>query len=198
MIAVGSKYLGADSNTHKGLVNYYNWHCSPLVKPSRRYKMKLVDNWCAMFVSVLAHEIGLTKDEFPYEVSVFYMCELARERGQYSDGLEGVRRGDLVVYDWTGRGTYDHVGVVSFVGSGYIEVLEGNYGGSVGVRTVKRTSKAIRGVISLGSGSVQCETKRIESLAVKVLRGDYGNGLARKNKLGADFDAVQKVVNSLM
>lgn len=194
----GKKYLGVDYNGHKGLVNYYNWHCSPLVKPNRRYKMKLADNWCAMFISVLAHEAGLTKDEFPYEVSVFYMCEIARERGQYSDGVKGVRVGDLVVYDWSGRGTYDHVGVVLSVGSGSLEVLEGNYSGTVGVRTVKRTSKAIRGFIALNSGVVEDEENRISGLVVRVMRGEFGNGHDRRVGLGVDYDAVQIQINKLL
>lgn len=193
----GMKYLGANLNVRKGLINYYNWHCVPLVKPSRRYNMRLTDNWCAMFVSVLAHEKGLTKDEFPYEVSVFYMCEIARERGQYSDGVNGVKEGDLIIYDWTGRGTYDHVGVVLSVGSGSLEVLEGNYGGTVGVRTVNRTSKAVRGFIALNSGTVQDEAERISDLVVRVMRGEYGNGEKRRELLGVDYDAVQAKINTV-
>ena len=194
----GKKYLGAGLDARKQLINYYNWHCSPLVKPSRRYKMKLGDNWCAMFVSVLAHEAGLGVDEFPYEVSVFYMCEIARGRGQYNEQFSEVRNGDLIIYDFTGRGTYDHVGVVVGVSSGFLEVLEGNYSGTVGVRTVKRTSKAIRGFIALGSGSIMDESKRLETLTAKVLRGELGNGSDRKEALGDDYVKVQERINILM
>lgn len=39
---------------------------------------------------------------------------------------------------------------------------------------------------------------RIEKLARKVIRGDYGNGITRQQKLGKDFNAVQKRVNELL
>lgn len=198
MIDIGKGFLGVGLDGRKQLVNYYNWHCAPLVKPTRRYTMKMVDEWCAMFLSVIAHKSGLDKSEFPYEVSVFYMCEIARERGQYSDTVNAVRIGDLIVYDWTGRGTYNHVGVVLSVGSGSLEVLEGNYEGTVGVRTVKRTSKAIKGVIALNSGAVEDEETRILGLVVQTMRGTFGNGHDRRVNLGVDYDVVQKKINDLL
>lgn len=194
----GRKYLGANSHTHKALLNYYNWHCMKLVKPARRYKMKLADDWCAMFVSVLAHEAGQDATDFPYEVSVFYMCEIARERGQFTDGASNVRVGDLLIYDWTGRGTFNHVGVVESVGADYLEVLEGNYSNSVGIRTVKRDSKSIRGIIALGSGVLMCENTRLEALVVRVLKGELGNGQDRRDTLGDDYEAVQSLINKML
>lgn len=37
----------------------------------------------------------------------------------------------------------------------------------------------------------------VESEALKVVRGDYGNGAERKNKLGDRYNAIQKRVNEL-
>lgn len=37
----------------------------------------------------------------------------------------------------------------------------------------------------------------IEALAYAVIRGDYGNGTARKRKLGSKYEAVQKRVNEI-
>lgn len=195
----GKKYLGVDSNGHKGLVNYYNWHCSPLVSQSRRYKMKLVDDWCAMFVSVLAHEAGYLKEDFPYEVSVYYMTEIARSRGQYSHGSVGtIRKGDLIVYDWTGRGTFDHVGVVVSAGAEFLEVIEGNYNKTVGIRTIRKSSKSIRGFITLGSGGISVESMRLGALVVQVMKGQLGNGQDRQEALGSDYGEVQAMVNRMI
>ncbi len=198
MIRIGMGYLGAGADVHRQLVDYYNWYCVPLVDPVRRYDMKLTDNWCAMFLSVLAHKAGLSSDEFPYEVSVYYQVEAAKDRGQYSKNIDSIRAGDLVVYDWTGRGTFNHVGIVSNVSSSSLEVLEGNYNRTVGVRTVRRTSKAINGFIALNSGVMPTDKARIESLVMATMRGEFGNGVERMASLGSDFGEVQRIINTLI
>lgn len=198
MIRVGMEYLGAGADVHRQLVDYYNWHCVPLVDPARRYDMKLTDNWCAMFLSVLAHKAGLSRGDFPYEVSVYYQVEAAKDRGQYSKNIDSIRVGDLVVYDWTGRGTFNHVGIVSNVSNSSLDVLEGNYNRTVGVRTVRRTSKAINGFIALNSGVVPTDKSRLEALVMATMRGEFGNGMERKVSLGSDYGEVQRIINTLI
>lgn len=38
----------------------------------------------------------------------------------------------------------------------------------------------------------------VDALAWAVIRGDYGNGDERRQRLGADYDAVQRRVNELL
>ena len=38
----------------------------------------------------------------------------------------------------------------------------------------------------------------IESLAWAVINGDYGNGEERRQRLGANYDAVQRRVNEIL
>lgn len=57
-------------------------------------------------------------------------------------------------------------------------------------------------IITTSSGTVVTNKKKVtEEVARKVIRGDYGNGEARKKKLeaeGYDFDEVQALVNKLL
>lgn len=37
----------------------------------------------------------------------------------------------------------------------------------------------------------------LEQKAKKVIRGDFGNGIERKNKLGSEYDVIQSKVNEM-
>lgn len=47
-------------------------------------------------------------------------------------------------------------------------------------------------------GTVNLTTNDIESLAMEVIRGEYGNGQTRKDLLGSYYQQVQDRVNQLM
>lgn len=198
MIELGLEYLGANKETIKKLIEYYNGNCFELVKPSRRYKMKLGDNWCAMFTSVLAHKAGLSKEQFPYEVSVFYQCEQAKEWGTYSENLDYLTVGDLLIFDWGTGNRFNHVGIVKEISNGRIHTLEGNYNNTVGIRSIAKNSKNIRGVISIDNGVNDDDNERILSLARAVIRGELGNGKERALRLGKDYQRVQEMVNLML
>ena len=198
LVAVAEQYLGANLDVKKGLIEYYNRYCSPLVKQERRYKMKLEDNWCAMFVSVVAHKAGYTPNQFPYEVSVYYQCEIARQWGAFYVGLSGVREGDLIIYDWLNNGSYDHVGFIKTLGENHIITIEGNYSNTVKHRTLNRASRAIKGFIRLSGIEHGSEYVTLEALAKGVLRGEYGDGAKRRKLLGANDNRVQEMVNEVL
>lgn len=46
--------------------------------------------------------------------------------------------------------------------------------------------------------NLQLFAKSIEELAKEVIQGKYGNGQARKNALGSNYEAVQSMVNSML
>lgn len=192
MIVTGERYKGIGDAERAELVGYYNTNCIGLVKPSRRYTMTLDDEWCAMFLSVIAHKSGLRSGQFPFEVSVYYMCELAKEWGIYSEDSSSGHVGDLVVYDWNGNGGYDHVGIISDATREYLQVLEGNYKGTVGNRFIPRSSPLIKGMINIGQ-----ENERIKRLVVETLNGKHGNGEERKKSLGKSYGQVQHIINQL-
>lgn len=198
LVDIGSKYLKAGDSQKRELISYYNENCVSLVKPSRRYRMKFEDNWCAMFTSVVAHKAGLTRGQFPFEVSVFEQVKIAKEWKTFVKGSSGINEGDLIIYDWFADGTLDHVGIVAEVTGDYLKVIEGNYQNTVKTRYLKAASPAISGYISLQGVSVPTNETRLKRLTRAVLMGDYGDGMERKGLLGDDYLEVQNRVNNIL
>lgn len=142
MIDISKKYLGIGKNGKQELIDYYNQYCLPQVNPKRKYKMTPSDNWCAMFTTVIAHMKGLNVQQFPYEVSVWWQCEIAKERGLYFTDINQVKPNDLIVYDWKKGNRYNHVGFVVSVGNGMLRAIEGNKSDTVAYRNIKTTSSS--------------------------------------------------------
>ena len=194
MINTALKYMGLNTQGKLALMDYYNSKIYPLIDNDRKYKIKPNDNWCAMFCSVIAHKIGRTKDNFPFEVSVFYMTRNAKRMGIFTTDLKKAQVNDLVVYDWKADGTLNHVGILQEIGTDYIKVLEGNYSNTVKVRTVKMPNSEVYGYIKLNIGN----DADIEQLARDVIKGLYGNGEERKKALGQYYNQVQERVKQIL
>lgn len=202
IIDIAKEFLGIDNAGKEKLISYYNTNCFPLVDRNRRYMMRSNDEWCMMFCSVIAHKAGYDKDNFPYEVSVYYAAQKARKQGLYTVVQTGLRLGDLVVYDWGYRGGYNHVGFITEITDDYLKVIEGNYSNTVKIRTVKRTSKALQGFILLDRLTPEIEIKTdsvdYDKLVTEVLKGIHGNGDERIKKLGKYYLEVQRRINKLL
>ena len=200
IIETAKKYLGI--RDHSILVDYYNAYCYQLVDSNRRYRMKYTDDWCMMFCSVIADIVGYSKDNFPYEVSVYYAVQKARELGLYSTDQTTLRLGDMVIYDWGYRGGYNHVGFITEITDSHLKVIEGNYSNTVKIRTVKRSSKALQGFILLDrldpESEIKADTVDYDKLVSDVLKGYYGNGDERIKKLGKHYSEVQRRINELL
>lgn len=194
MINTARQYLGINEFQKKQLMDYYNNAVYPLIDKDRKYKIQPSDNWCAMFCSVIAHKIGRTKDNFPFEVSVFYMTRNAKRMGIFTTDLNKAQVNDLVIYDWKADGTLNHVGILQEIGKDYIKVLEGNYSNTVKVRTVKMPSSEVYGYIKLNIGN----DADIEQLARDVIKGLYGNGDDRRKALGQYYDRIQERVKQIL
>ena len=194
MINTARQYIGINEFQKKQLMDYYNSKVYPLIDNDRKYKIQPNDNWCAMFCSVIAHKIGRTKDNFPFEVSVFYMTRNAKRMGIFTTDLNKAQVNDLVVYDWKVDGTLNHVGILQEIGKDYIKVLEGNYSNTVKVRTVKMPNSEVYGYIKLNIGN----DADIEQLARDVIKGLYGNGDERKKTLGQYYNQVQERVKQIL
>lgn len=204
MIREAEKFLGANKAEKQRLFDYYNNNCFPQVDAKRKYRMKPGDNWCAMFTTVIAHRCGLDSTKFPYEVSVFFQVQKARQMGTFFTDLSKVEPHDLIIYDWDSNGVLDHVGIVVSSGSEYIRVIEGNKSDTVGYRTVNLHSAAVVGFIKTGYKGSQVnavmpvlgERERISKLAKETVEGKYGSGEARLQALGADYATVQTWINN--
>jgi hypothetical protein len=200
MFKTAQKYLGADKTTKHALMDIYNRKCYPYVASNRKYRIQYNDNWCAMFTTVIANAVGLTAEQFPYEVSVGFQVKWAKANNRFFTDVAQVTPNDLIIYDWQGDGVLDHVGIVGEVKQGNIYIIEGNIRDTVGYRTVSVKSKSIVGFIRVDYPTKAVavnERERIAKLARDTVHGKYGNGVERKERLGVDYEAVQKVINSM-
>ena len=149
VVETAAAWLGfkESDKSHRKIVDVYNSH-KPL---ARAYKVKYTDAWCATFVSAVAIKCGLT-EIMPTECSCSKMLDLYKKLGRWQEADDYVPApGDIVIYDWedTGKGDNkgapNHVGIVSHVSAGWIEVIEGNYGDMVAYRDLQIGGKYIRG-----------------------------------------------------
>jgi hypothetical protein len=192
MIEIAKHFLGCGAEGKREILDYYNAHCYDLVRRERRYKIKFSDEWCAAFVSAIAHMAGV-RAGFPFEVSTIEQVKLCKDLGTFHQDTAQVKRGDLIFFDWDSNGAPNHVGFVNSVEKGgLLTTIEGNYRGTVGYRTLTATSKAI-----LGFASVQT-SKAVGELALEVIRGVHGHGEARKRSLGSRYPEVQAEVNRML
>jgi cell wall-associated NlpC family hydrolase len=102
--------------------------------------------WCACFVSWCANECGYIEagsiprfSWVPSGVQWFRDARRFQERG-YSP-----QPGDIIFFDWQGDGESDHVGIVEYVGGGYVHTIEGNSSDTVNRRTYSISSSVIVG-----------------------------------------------------
>lgn len=198
LLDIARRYKGITGGGIDEVLQYYNSYCAYLVKPARRYYMRHGDDWCMAFLSVVAHEAGLSPDVFPYEVSVYYAVEIAKQNGMYErQNPEFVKQGDMVVFDWGVGNRHNHIGFVDSIDAGVITTIEGNYSGTVGSRRVRVDNKAVKGFILLDRGNSVAGVD-LDRMARDVINGVYGNGEERIKALGDNYHAVQRIVNKLM
>lgn len=190
----------------KEILNVYNAH-KPL---ARGYKIKTTDHWCDAFVSACAIKAGAV-DLIGTEVGCEKHIAIFKKKGIWiEDGSTKPQVGDIIVYNWDDKtqpnnGDADHIGIVEQQYGSTIVVIEGNYNGKVGRRTINVGWGYIRGFArpkydSVGAAATAVKKKTVEQVAKEVMQGAWGNGAIRKNaliKAGYDYNEVQKKVNEL-
>lgn len=120
--------------SHRVIIDAYN-DIRPL---PRGYRMSYTDPWCAAFVSAVGFVCGMQDIIFP-ECACGPMIELYKRRGEYHSNADyGVKKGDIIFYDWDRNGSSDHVGIVEAVNGTTYTVIEGNMSDAVGRRTIPK------------------------------------------------------------
>ena len=151
--------------------------------------------WCAIFISALSIKCHAT-DIIPVEMSCTEQLKLFKKMGVRVKDTKNdkIAIGDIIYYDWQGDKFLDHVGIVEKINGNKITVIEGNYSDSVKRRTLSTNSNVIRCFVTP-------KYYDITETAKSVIRGDYGNGAARKKKLtaeGYNYAVIQQEVNKLL
>lgn len=202
MISEAKKYLRAGLEEKQALIEHYNKYCLPQVNPKRKYRMTLKDNWCAMFVTVIANKCGLDAKAFPYEVSCYFQSLISKERGQWFTDARDAQPNDLIYYSWNANGVLNHVGFVESVNGPNIHALEGNIKNTVGYRTIRSNNPAIAGFVRTDYQErftkANAEYERLRQLALRTINGEFGNAHKRISALGRDYVAVQQIVNQML
>ena len=119
------------------------------------------------------------------------------------------KKGDFILYDWDdtnpksdNKNNPDHVGIVDYVKSGQIHVIEGNYHDTVKRRTINVNGRYIRGFVTPQYDKIKSNVvlKSDTEIVKEVLSGDWGNGEQRKKALtnsGYDYTKIQKEVTRI-
>ena len=142
MACVGTK---EGSQEHKTIIDIYNGYMDKV----RPFKMSMSDPWCAAFVSACFIAAGLGK-AIPIECSCYNMRQTAEKRRMLRDpGRYVPKPGDIVFYKMPGKKVVSHTGIVKSVEGSNMEVIEGNYKDSVGIRKCKLSYKPIDSYIEV-------------------------------------------------
>ena len=95
---------------------WVNWYTTP---------------YCACFASWVLNQAGVNSAGMP-AAGCIYISTVARRSGR-TVPIRDAQRGDLVLYDWDGNGTCDHIGIIeSNRGDAGITTIEGNTSDATG------------------------------------------------------------------
>ncbi len=84
--------------------------------------------WCAMYVSFCLNYAGVPECRVPREANCQYWVRDLKAKGLYDEAADDEPEvGDLIFFDWDGRGSAGHMGIVSKVEGGKVSVIEGNH-----------------------------------------------------------------------
>lgn len=131
--------------------------------------------WCDMAVTKWGMESGNgdVVGKFAYTV---WHARWFQKRSQWHSGTRGVRKGDVIFFDWSGSrsiGAIDHVGIVEKVSGSVIYTIEGNSGDVC--RRVARDSTYVVGygrpAFKGGSGSTSKTTEDLVKALPMLVKG---------------------------
>ena len=97
------------------------------------YPMKITDDWCAAFVTVVG-DLAHASKYIGRECGVQRFVTLFKNKGIWR-GLAKPAPGDIVVFDWQKNGWADHIGFVEAINGNKITTIEGNTSKCVARRT---------------------------------------------------------------
>ena len=109
--------------------------------------------WCAYFVSWLAKEAGAPIGANGNGTGYVPTLEAwGRQEGRFVEHGQGrPSPGDIVIFDWGGRGTSDHTGIVERVDpDGTVHTIEGNASDQVMRRDYSASTNDIVGYVRVG------------------------------------------------
>jgi hypothetical protein len=98
----------------------------------------LQGEWCDIFISWLASQVGILNTLIPKEAYVPTTAKWYKEKGLLRDRNYTPQKGDLILFDYNHNKTPDHIGIVEKVEGITIHTIEGNKS-----KMVKRQAYAV-------------------------------------------------------
>lgn len=120
VLQTAANEVGTVSNPNTMNNKYNKWYYGGNVNSPKLH-------WCVVFVAWVLEQCGIrsllcggTKTAF-----VPYVVNYAKKHGQWVE--KNLQPGDLIIFDWNGDGSGDHIGIVETVNSdGSYVTIEGN------------------------------------------------------------------------
>lgn len=196
LLKVAQSYVGVSEGTarFRDLINAYN-----AVNPvPMGYKVKFTDDWCDVFVTVVADKAGAS-ELIGRECGVQRHIDLFKQKGIWL-GRQFPKAGDVITFDWDGNGWADHIGLVESVNNNRVTTIEGNTNERVGRNHFAWDDQRIMGYARPKYQIVGEVKKTVEVIVQEVIAGKWGTGQARMAQLlaaGYDPGEVQKEVNQV-
>ena len=97
--------------------------------------------YCAMFASWVFNRAGASCAGLPGAYCPT-IVQIGRSRGK-AVAVRNAQPGDVVLFDWEGDGTSDHVGIVESNNGSYLQCIEGNTNNGVVARRTRAYSSVI-------------------------------------------------------
>lgn len=124
-------------------------------------------SWCAAFVTWVVEQTGVTVPVKPEGGDyTFALCEQwqqwAISKGYWHDGVSGIQKGDIVLFDWEGA-TFpdsdweDHIGIFAYHDNDSLICYEGNVSDATAIK--RRYYNTIQGYIRIPKGTVHLDKK---------------------------------------
>ena len=144
--------------------------------------------YCAMFVSWVFNQIGAKCVGLPAAYCPYILRD-ARNAGK-TVSKANAKPGDVVLFDWEGDGTADHVGICESNHGSYLTCIEGNTDNGIVARK-NRPYSCIIGVVRpnyavgiTGPGIIQAQPNMTDSQLWKfVPDGDYLKVVCKNGKV---------------
>lgn len=119
------------------------------------------DEWCAIFVSWLANQVGILNNLIPKQAYVPTMVQWFKNKSLFKARGYYPNVGDVIFFDYNANGTADHVGIVEKCENGIITTIEGNKS-----KMVKRCTYNVNNTGIYGFGLVQYSEENKEEKTV--------------------------------
>lgn len=108
--------------------------------------------WCAIFTSWVLRAAEIPEELCPNFASCTTCMNWAKKAGVWKGNDYSPLPGDLVFFDWNGKGKPSHVGIVTDANSVSVFTIEGNTSNMVAERTYDKDSPQLLGYVAVAYG----------------------------------------------